>query len=420
MKIAVFVSERYISDKNERSCFFEQIKKQLPDEDTVVLISDKGDLDRLEKNDNTLVVLPASGSVQPLIMEAAEWFASIIIFAGYVDGNFDNELSRKMLVLNGAPSCAEVYGMLKRSGKKVYLCKSIDEVAAKSKILNAFCEIKKSRLLLIGETEPWVLSSSRNLQCYNEKLGVTVEKIPLSELLTEFREVNENDVSEFFEFWKSNANGLKEPDMNDLYEGAKLNAALLQLIKKYNADGAAIACFKLIEEINTTACIAASYINSKTPYVVACEGDVDSLVTMLMLKKLTGEPSWMANPNLQRDNSINFVHCSAPVCICDKSMECVLRSHHETGVGVSTEVTLPDKQRITAVRISGDEGKITIHTGVGMVGEKEPSCHTQLKVCFDDYERYIDTVLGCHQVITFTKAENDVKELAKLLELKIL
>ena len=108
---------------------------------------------------------------------------------------------------------------------------------------------------------------------------------------------------------------------------------MLGMIEKYKCDGMAIACFDLIASTGINPCLGVSYINGETPYFAACEGDVDSAVTMLFIQALTDDSPWMANPNLEQDETINFVHCTAPV----KGHKYILRNHHKTGIGASLD-----------------------------------------------------------------------------------
>ena len=146
----------------------------------------------------------------------------------------------------------------------------------------------------------------------------------------------------------------------------------------------------------------------------------DSAVTMLMMKHLTSTKLWMANPGLQPDGTVNFSHCTAPICCMGDSLPCTLRSHHESGIGVSLQVELPQKKRVTACRISDEASKMTVHLGYSAAGPYETACRTQMHVRFDDAPHYLRTVLGCHQVFAFEDVEEKLLRLAALFGLDVL
>lgn len=147
---------------------------------------------------------------------------------------------------------------------------------------------------------------------------------------------------------------------------------------------------------------------------------MDSAVTMLMMKHLTSTKLWMANPGLQPDGTVNFSHCTAPICCMGDPLPCTLRSHHESGIGVSLQVELPQKKRVTACRISDEASKMTVHLGYSAAGPYETACRTQMHVRFDDAPHYLRTVLGCHQVFAFEDVEEKLLRLAALFGLDVL
>ena len=141
---------------------------------------------------------------------------------------------------------------------------------------------------------------------------------------------------------------------------------------------------------------------------------------MLLMKKLTATRLWMANPGLQPDGSINFSHCTAPIHCFDRPLHFKLRSHHESGIGVSLQVEYPIGQTVTACRISDEARCMTIHRGVSQKGLYETACRTQLHVRFEQPEHYLQTALGCHQIFAFEDICSRLEKLAGMFGLKIL
>ena len=138
------------------------------------------------------------------------------------------------------------------------------------------------------------------------------------------------------------------------------------------------------------------------------------------MKKLTNTRLWMANPGLQPDGSINFSHCTAPLCCTGTPLPCTLRSHHESGIGVSVQVEIPAGVTVTACRVSDEAGSMTIHRGTTQTGPYETACRTQLHIRLEDAQHYLDTALGCHQVFAFEDITAKLEKLAALLGLRVL
>ena len=181
----------------------------------------------------------------------------------------------------------------------------------------------------------------------------------------------------------------------------------------------AVACFDLIRRTGVNPCLGVSYINGETEYIAACEGDTDSAVTMRMVRALEGDAPFMANPCLRPDGTVNFAHCTAPVRIRGEKQRFWLYDHHETGVGASPRVFYETNRRLTMLRYGGEENALTVQGCTAVEGRYEPNCRTQLCVRPDSMERYLDTLLGCHQVLVFSDLEADVRALAELLGMEV-
>ena len=417
--LCCFAARRYWSDGDELNNAFIHVKKATEGIfSEAYLVDDTFDLNAFSDNgEDILVAMPMSGAVQPRVLEAARLFGRVVILAGYVKDCFENSVSQKMLINNAAPAVMDIYSVLKRERDDVTLCTSCDELKKLANAFGAIDKIRGCKLLAIGKTEPWVISSVRNWDIIKEKLQIEIVDVEQSELVELYNGITKSDLHG--KEWLEGAEKLVEPTQSDVSDAARLQAALIKLIEKYNARGAAIACFQLLKA-GTTACLGVSYINTYTDYVVSCEGDMDSAITMLIMKQLARDSVWMANPNLQPDKTVNFVHCTAPIAANGERYNYILRNHHESGIGVSTQVELPKNLKMTACRISNNLSQITIQNCVGISGDYEPSCRTQLRVQFDDFDKYIKAALGCHHIFAFKDIKQELLYVAELLKLEIL
>lgn len=418
--VGLFASTKYWDDAALLQETMEMVKERFPGMDTVEIIDGKpgaavdyGDYD-------VIIALPFSGSVQPQIIEACASFNKIILFAGYVPGNFDLETTDNMLCKNAGPTIMDTYGVLKRDEKKIVaLEKNFSGLAGFLKVLEAYEHVKNSKITIIGGPEPWVISVSRNLDKYREQLGIDLDVAPQEELIELYEATTEAESGDIYRYFKEDAEEIVEPREAELRSCARLVKAMLKLIENHRADGIAIACFDLIGRLGVNPCLGVCYINSETNYFAACEGDIDSAVTMLMMQKLTEEKLWMANPCLQEDETINFAHCTAPLNVAGKKQRFILRDHHETSVGASPRVFYDLDLTMSLVRYSGEENALTINKGKSVAGRYEPNCRTQMRIALDDYDHYITTALGCHQVMTFEDITASVDVLSRLLKIPV-
>lgn len=412
--IAMFFSTKYWSNGEELKRVSRAITSEFGGEEVFVVVD--GDLTEILASDNgdTLIVIPCSGSVQPHIIRACEKFKNVIMFAGYVEGNFDNKITDQMLYCNAGPTLMDAYCVLKRSGN-IRLIKTKKQLEAYLFACKAAEKVRNAKIALIGETEPWVISASRDTELYYDRLGVRIEKLKQSELIELYNNTTFDEAKDIYEYYKNGAKDIVEPTEQDLVNTARMAKAMVTLLKLHQCDGMAIACFNLIANTGVNPCIGVSYINGKTPYFAACEGDIDSAVTMLFIRALTKSDPFMANPSLQKNDHVNFAHCTAPTEECDF----VLRNHHETGVGVSLQVNYGIGKAMSLYRYSGVLNAITINKGISVEGKYEPNCRTQVCVEINDYKNYVDNALGCHQIMTFDDSTMLMSELANILGIEI-
>lgn len=416
----LFFSTVYWNDKE----ILETAKKDIGSKfkDTTVISVIDGDFSEAMKyiDFDTLIAVPCSGAVQPKIVEYSENFDKVIIFAGYVPGNYDLDVTDRMLLSNAAPALMDVYGVLKRNHKKtVSLQRSFAELEKFRKIMEAYEYVRNGKITLIKGPEPWVISVSRDFKNYERQLGLKVDLTTQEELIDLYNQTTSKEAMDIYEYYKKDAFEIVEPIDDDIMKCSRLAKAMLKLIEKHQSTGIAIACFNLIGVIGVNPCLGVSYINGETDYFAACEGDIDSAVTMLMMHGLTKEKPWMANPCLQSDETVNFAHCTAPLRVKGEKQKFLLRNHHETGVGVSPRVFYDHDMTMSMFRYSGVTNTMTINKGTSMEGRYEPNCRTQVRLAIDDYPHYIETNIGCHQVMTFENINRDMKMLCELLRVKI-
>ncbi len=417
--MACFASTRYWQNETELNAAFGEIKNEL---NTLLtdcrLISGGTTPDKLKgQAGDALVIMPMSGAVQKDILTAAARFDTVILYAGYVSGNVGSSLAEALLKNNAAPTLMDSWAVLRKTHPRAMIALDREELTLSLRLAEAYKNMLGKKILLIGQTEPWVISVSRDFDVY-AKMGITVEQVDETEVAKTYEKTTEEESRFYYEKYTEGASACIEPEDVDLKNAARMTCALLKVLEAHQADGLAIACFNLLS-LGTTSCLGVSYINDSTDKVAACEGDLDSAVTMLMLKQLTKTSVWMANPGLHPDGVINFSHCTAPIKADGKSdSSFILRNHHESGIGVSLEVQLPSDIRMTACRVSGLWGSYTAQGAMGELGLRESCCRTQLYVRFDDFERYIKTALGCHQIFCFEEVTEDFRKLAQWLGLK--
>lgn len=416
--VYLFASTRYWPDQIRLNSVAQAMAAALANVSASVQLVVDGDLSSLPEHLDAAVIIPLSGSVQRPILSLAQRCATAILYAGYCAGNFDEEITEQLLQSNAAPTLMDTWAVLNRQPGQAFLAVTQAELADMLQALQAVQAIRGSKLLLIGETEPWVVSNAEELTAYEKALDITIEHVSPEEMIRRYGQTTAEAAAPMLDYFTRQAASILEPTAADLQAACRFGTALKDLLEAREACGAAIACFDLIRRTGINACLGAAYINDTTNRFITCEGDMDSAATMLLLRQLTSSRLWMANPCLDGSGRVNFSHCTAP-CSLGKVQGCVLRNHHETGIGVSVDVPIGPGEPLTLCRISRDCSAISIHTGHTVPGKRLHVCRTQVWVALDNYPHYLETALGCHQVFAFEKIESRVRMAARLLHLTI-
>ena len=129
-------------------------------------------------------------------------------------------------------------------------------------------------------------------------------------------------------------------DLQRLVDEIKISnpySAIKKICQEEHLDAMTIRCFDIVKACNTTSCLALAKLNDEG-IVAGCEGDMQTLMTMLLAKKLCNEPAFMANPSILTDKTSMFAHCTVPLSMCFKTN---MRTHFESGIGVAVQGDLP-------------------------------------------------------------------------------
>ena len=423
--IAAFVAARYWPDDEERAgssaevvSTLRQALSQVVGPGTAIssfIIEDAAGVDDLPASAGLGILVPMSGAVQPWMERAAGFFRMSFIVPAYMQAVFPEPLARRALERNSAPASMDLYAVIKRNGGPVRLVRSATELAERVSAWSGVQRLQGTRLLLVGKPEPWVISVSRRYSDYESAFGVSLETVDQDELKRRFEATADEEAEAKARAYAERATELVEPDFPGLVEASRLVVAVERLMEETQASGLAVACFNLIGILGTTSCLAVSMLNDSPRWIGACEGDLDSALTLMLVKMVTGRPGWIANPNLQGDDTINFVHCTSALHLGGGDHAFRLRSHHESGQGVSPEVELPVDEEVTLVRFGMEEGKLTVQRGRALEPAREPSCRTQLRVDVGGLDGYLREVLGCHQVLVYGDIRSQMRYAAELL-----
>ena len=193
------------------------------------------------------------------------------------------------------------------------------------------------RIGLFGQPSDWLIASGVDRDFLRRRYGITTIDIDLQRLIDGIKAVPEAEADKVSQGIVRRARGVREPSPADLLEAAKTYLAIKKICVEERLDAMTIRCFDIVKTCATTSCLALALLNDEG-LVAGCEGDMQSLLSMLLAQRLCGEKAFMANPSQLTDDSAMLAHCTIPLGMCD---EISIRSHFESGIGVAVQGLLP-------------------------------------------------------------------------------
>ncbi|MCQ2345408.1 MAG: hypothetical protein MJZ82_01410 [Paludibacteraceae bacterium] len=212
------------------------------------------------------------------------------------------------------------------------------------------------RLGLIGKPSDWLIASVVKRELLSERMHIQLVDIPI-ESITQMGEVD---------FGIAGADAI--------YKRVR------ELVDEYKLAGVTLRCFDLLSSVKNTGCIALSRLNDEG-IPAACEGDVPTLLTMMLCKRLSGCPGFQVNPARIEKSETNgkvkllLAHCTIPTKMCTSFS---LTTHYESGIGVAIHGELPIGD-YTLVKLSGNLDRIFAEDVELVANQYESNlCRTQV------------------------------------------
>lgn len=281
-------------------------------------------------------------------------------FAILVGNNSDNAYAAASEV-KSYRDAHHLDGIILNATKKTFA----SEFQAIIKVVLALKSLKNKKVGLLGDVSDWLVNSDIDPQVLKEKFQIELERFAWKDMPS-YKKIDPNNL------FISTFNKSKF----DLTDTSRVFSVIDTLIQKEKLDAITVECFSLVKSNSVTACLPLARLNDMG-IPAGCEGDICSIVGMMVVKELTGSIPWMANLASVNSQSITFAHCTVPL---SKLNSYEITTHFETGVGTAIKGQW-DKKPITIFRLNRELNKAFISraTIVG-IPEIEHACRTQIEV----------------------------------------
>ena len=391
--------------KNEKAIkedlvFIDEINNYLMDDDLLICEN--------AKNPLFDIILIGSGGTESLFLKRLKDLKELIVILSTSKNN-------------SLPACLEIKTYLENHNKLCFLLSGSEEHIANmlkhiATITNAYETIKDSKLCIIGGPSSWLIASPVEPKLIYTNYKINIVKIKMSEL-DSFIEEGEKEMLDINEIPHAHELMNKFENKEVIHQALVIYVAIKKLVKKYALKGLTIRCFDLLKKYKNTACLALALLNEEG-IVAGCEGDIHSLITILIVNALTGRSAFMANPSKfnYEDNSLLLAHCNVPRNMCSSYS---LDTHFESGLGIGVRGEMPEG-KITVCKVAPDytlDNCVCVPANIKECPHLDGYCRTQIIVSLGE-EGLLDILkasFGNHLVVSYGEVYQDFFPLLSLL-----
>jgi hypothetical protein len=321
----------------------------------------------------------------------------------------------------------------RRAGHRVTLLASSDyqELERAVRLLRVIPLMQQTRLLLFPPAQG--TAPACDPAQVKAKLGTDVVAVGQADFDEMLAQVPEDAAQDEAQRWTRGAHEIVEPTAEDISKAARVSIALDRLMDHHQAQGLAVGtCMGWLSR--GFPCLGFTRLRDRG-VPAACEGDMDSLLTMMLFQYAFDRPGFQGNATFDTArNAVWTAHCTAPLKLDGADgaeAPYLLRGHSEvSGSGCVPEVRYRVGETVTRTKFV-DLNSILISTGkIIEVPEKSVrACRTQIVTEVRDaaqmlanWSRTLQTEAAMtllHRVVYYGDHVQSVRHLANLLDLNV-
>ena len=265
-----------------------------------------------------------------------------------------------------------------KQGRKVVLLPSSDwsDLEKAAMLLRVKPHLTKTRILVVRG--PLGTEAACSAEQVKAKLGVEMVPVSVEETLKAHQAVSLKDAeAEAQKYWISKAKKIVEPTKEEIINSARFYLATKNLMMEKGAQ--AVTSSNCMGE-PAKGCLTYSKLND-LGLVGACEGDMDSTLTMLMFNYAFGVPGFITDPVFDTaSNALIHFHCTCATKMAgpkSKRLPFTIRTQTDSDRGVSLAVEMPIGQAVTCAKFVNLDTMVISTGQIFKVTQDELGCRTQ-------------------------------------------
>ena len=276
------------------------------------------------------------------------------------------------------------YARAKRKGLKVIGVSSsnFEDVAEAVHCLECIKQLRASTVLEVGAGPGyWAYVDYKLIE---DTLGPRVVPIDFAQLDKAYNVVDQAQANKWAKKWIKDASKVVEPSQKEIEKSAAMYLAMLDLMQQQKAQAIAINCLGGFYggKMKAYPCLGFFQLNNDG-YVGACEADMCSALTMLIMAYLVNRPGYISDPVIDTSkNQVIYAHCVAPNKVFGPpgpTNEYHIRSHSEDRKGAAVRSLMPLGEMTTTIKFDPRKMQVIFHQGKTVENvDEDKACRTKL------------------------------------------
>jgi len=320
-----------------------------------------------------------------------------------------------------------------RAGKRVILSASRDyaDIDRAVALLRVPARMRQSKILLVGAAHG--TAPARSPEKVRERFGTEVIPVTAAQIVEAHGAVDPAAAeAEADSYWIRPAKRIVEPPREEIVNSARLFLATRDLMIRH---GAQAITSSLCMGKPAKGCLTFSKLNDLGK-VGACEGDMDSTLTMLLFAHAFGKPGFITDPLFDTSrNAVIHAHCVASTKMDGPGSPgrapFTLRTHRDDNHGAAVQVELRVGQEITCAKLVNlDTMLLSAQKIVEIPSFDDRGCRTQITAEVADARRMLENwgsgiieregmMTLLHRVVFYGNHVEDVRQMAILTGMKV-
>lgn len=318
----------------------------------------------------------------------------------------------------------------RKQGKKVVLLPTSDwsEIEKVVGLLRVPAHLKRTRIISIGA--PHGTEAACSAEQVKARLGCELVTVNNETVMERWKSIDPQAAeAEAEAYWLSQAQRIMEPRREEIVDSAKLFLAIKQIMIEMNARA---VCSRHCMG-NPRGCLTFSKLNDMG-YVGACEGDIDSTITMLMFAYGFGVPGFITDPVIDTaKNAMVHFHCTSATKLDGPQGDrrpFTIRNQTDSKGGVALQVENRVDQAVTCAKLVNLDTMLVCPGKIIETSTSPLACRTQFAQSVRDAKQLFlewgagvignDTMTLLHRVVFYGDYMERMRMLGDLMGFKVI